>query len=159
MKRWFWILLPVLFLWGCTSEETMETVSDEWLVPAMAQPREVSLRLPENIAMPVLEQDGRKLYLGEDYEIAVETLISGDLNATVQTLSGYEKDQLTVLETQQGDTSRYDFVWATTGEEGNLLGRAVILDDGEYHYCMSVLRAAEEAQIVWQDVFGSFSLI
>lgn len=88
----------------------------------------------------------------------LETLASGDLNATVQTLSGYEKDQLTVLETQQGDENRYDFVWATTGEEGQRLGRAVILDDGDYHYCLSVLRDAGEAKIVWRDVFGSFSL-
>ena len=159
MKRWLCCLLPVFLLCGCGAEETLETVADEWMVPAMAQPREISLRLPENLVMPVLEQDGRKLYLGEDYEIAVETLLSGDMNATVQTLSGYEKDQLTVLETQQGDVNRYDFVWVTTGEEGNLLGRAVILDDGEYHYCLSVLRSAEEAQIVWQDVFASFALI
>ena len=159
MKRWLCCLLPVFLLYGCGAEETLETVADEWMVPAMAQPREISLRLPENLVMPVLEQEGRKLYLGEDYEIAVETLISGDLNATVQALSGYEKDQLTVLETQQGDVNRYDFVWVTTGEEGNLLGRAVILDDGEYHYCLSVLRSAEEAQIVWQDVFASFALI
>ena len=48
MKRWLCILLPVLLLCGCRAEETLETVSDEWLVPAMAQPREVALRLPEN---------------------------------------------------------------------------------------------------------------
>ena len=159
MKRWLCCLLLVFLLCGCGAEETLETVADEWMVPAMAQPREISLRLPENLVMPVLEQEGRKLYLGEDYEIAVETLAAGDLNATVQTLGGYEKDQVTVLETQQGDVNRYDFVWATRGEEGNLLGRAVILDDGEYHYCLSVLRTAGEAQIVWQDVFASFALI
>ena len=145
-------------LCGCQTEPTLETVNDEWIVPVMAQPREVSLGLPENMVMSVLEQDGRKLYLGEDYEIMLETLASGDLNATVQTLSGYEKDQLTVLETSQGDEKRYDFVWATTGEAGQRLGRAVILDDGDYHYCLSVLRDAGEAQIVWRDVFGSFSL-
>ncbi len=159
MKRWIWMLLPVLLLCGCSAEETMETVSDEWMVPAMAQPREVALRLPENIAMPVMEQDGRKLYLGDTYEILLETFASGDLNATVQTISGYEKDRLTLLETRQGDADRYDFVWATTGEESQRLGRAVILDDGEYHYCMSVLRDAGETQLVWQDVFESFSLV
>lgn len=51
-------------LCGCQTEPTLETINDEWIVPVMAQPREVSLRLPENMVMPVLEQDGRKLYLG-----------------------------------------------------------------------------------------------
>jgi hypothetical protein len=159
MKRWLCCLLPVFLLCGCGAEETLEMVADEWMVPAMAQPREISLRLPENLVMPVLEQEGRKLYLGEDYEIAVETLMSGDLNATVQTLSGYEKDQLTVLETQQGDADRYDFVWTAAGEQGERLGRGTILDDGDYHYCLSVLRDADEKIVVWQDVFASFSLV
>ena len=59
MKRWIGILLSALLLCGCQREETMETVADEWLVPVMAQPREISLRLPEDLAMPVLEQDSR----------------------------------------------------------------------------------------------------
>ena len=159
VKRWLCCLLPVLLLCGCGSEETMETVSDEWMVPAMAQPREISLRLPENMVMPVLEQDGRKLYLGEDYEIMLETMDSGDLDATIRSLTGYESDRLTVIRTGQNDVSRYDFVWTAAGEQGERLGRGTILDDGNYHYCLSVLRDSEEALVVWQDVFESFSLI
>ena len=159
MKRWMGICLLAFLLCGCRAEETMETVSDEWMVPAMAQPREISVRLPEDTVAPVLEQDGRRLYMGLDYEIMVETLAAGDLNATVRTLSGYEKEQLTVLETRQGDLDRYDFVWTTAGEKGERLGRGVILDDGDYHYCMSALREPGDTVVVWRDVFGSFSLI
>lgn len=159
MKRWLYVLLPALLLCGCRSEETLETVADEWVTPVMAQPCEISVRLPENLVLPVMEQEGRKLYLGEDYEIVLETFASGDLNATVRAISGFEKDRLTVLNTRQAEGNRYDFVWTTTGEEGYRLGRAVILDDGAYHYCMTVLRDAGEAQIVWQDVFGSFALV
>ena len=129
------------------------------MVPAMAQPREISVRLPENTVLPVMEQDGRKLYMGQNYEIMLETLASGDLNATICSVSGFEKEQLTVLQTQQADAERYDFVWTTAGERGERLGRAVILDDGNYHYCMSVLRDAEESTVVWQDVFSSFALV
>ena len=159
MKRLVWICLLAGLLAGCRAEETLETVNDEWVVPAMAQPREIAVRLPEDVVLPVLEQDNRRLYMAQGYEIMLETLASGDVNATIRTLSGYEKDQLTVLETRQGDADRYEFVWTTAGEKGDRLGRAVILDDGNYHYCMSVLRDSGETNIVWRDVFGSFSLI
>ena len=159
MKRWLWMMVLAVLLCGCKAEETLETVSDEWMVPAMAQPREISVRLPENTVLPVMEQDGRRLYMGQDYEIMVETLASGDLNDTIRTISGFEKEQLTILETNQADTDRYDFVWTTTGEQGHRLGRAVVLDDGNYHYCMTVLRDAEESLVVWQDVFASFALL
>ena len=159
VKRWLWMMVLAVLLCGCKAEETLETVSDEWMVPAMAQPREISVRLPENTVLPVMEQDGSKLYMGQDYEIMVETLASGDLKDTIRTISGFEKDQLTVLQTQQAGADRYDFVWTTAGEGGERLGRAVILDDGNYHYCMTVLRDAEESIIVWQDVFSSFALV
>ena len=158
MKKFIWMVLLTALLTGCTAEETLETVSDEWVVPVMAQPREMSVRLPEDTVAPVLEQDGRRLYMGRDYEIMLETLSSGDLSATIRSLCGYEQDQLTVLETRQGDYSRYDFVWTMAGETGDRLGRAVILDDGEYHYCMSAIRDQGDTQIPWRDVFGSFSL-
>ena len=159
MKRLLWMLVLTVLLCGCRAEETLETVSDEWIVPVMAQPREISVRLPENTVLPVMEQEGRRLYMGQDYEILLETLDSGDLNDTVRTINGFEKEQLTVLETRQADADRYDFVWTTAGEGGERLGRAVILDDGNYHYCMTVLRDAEESIVVWQDVFSSFALV
>ena len=152
------MVLAVL-LCGCKAEETLETVSDEWIVPVMAQPKGISVRLPENTVLPVMEQDGRKLYMGQNYEILLETLAAGDLNDTIRTISGFEKEQLTVLQTGQGELDRYEFVWTATGERGELLGRAVILDDGNYHYCMTVLRDAEESIVVWQDVFSSFALL
>lgn len=159
MKRLLWMVLLAGLLCGCRAEETMETVNDEWIVPVMVQPREISVRLPDQILAPVMEQDGRRLYMGQSYEIMLETFDSGDLDNTIRILSGYEKDQLTVLETRRDDADRYDFVWTTTGEKGDRLGRAVILDDGNYHYCMSALRDAGDTPIVWRDVFESFCLV
>jgi len=151
------VILPLL-LCGCGAEETFETIADEVVAPVMAQPRQISVRLPDNAVAPVLESDSRQIYMSDHYEITVETLSAGDLNATVQTLSGYTKDQLTLVETQSGDVKRYDFVWVSAGEAGERLGRGVILDDGQYHYCMSALRDDGESQIVWSEVFQSFSL-
>lgn len=162
MKKLCFLIPLALMLCGCAAEETFETISDELVMPVMAQPRQITVRLPDNAVAPVLESDSEQVYMSQDYEIIIETLSSGDLNATIQGLSGYGKEQLTVMETQQDSVTRYDFVWVSAGEAGDRLGRAVILDDGSYHYCMSVLRDAEtveKSQIVWSDVFNSFALI
>lgn len=161
MKKCLWILLVAFLLGGCAAEETFETISDELVQSVMAQPREISVRLPDDALAPVLGSSGQQVYLSENYEIILETMDSGDLNATVRTVSGYDKEKLTILETQQQDVTRYEFVWVSAGEEGERLGRGVILDDGNYHYCLSVLRDAadtEKSQIVWSDVFSSFIL-
>ena len=161
MKKVCFVLLMAVLLSGCAAQETFETVADEILQPVMAQPAEISVRLPDNAVAPVLESDQRQVYMSEEYEILIETVASGDLSATIRDLCGYEKDQLTVMETQNQNVSRYEFVWACAGEKGDRLGRAVILDDGDYHYCLSVLRDAvqEKCQIVWSDVFASFTLV
>lgn len=162
MKRCVLLMLLMLTLCGCVAEEVMETVSDELVLSAMAQPREIAVNLPDNAVTPVLESDSRQMYLSEDYEIILETLSGGDVDATIRSLTGYEKDKLTVMQTQWDGVERYEFVWVAAGETGDRLGRGVILDDGNYHYCMSVLRDAESqkmSQIVWRDVFASFRLV
>ena len=83
---------------------------------------------------------------------------SGDLAKTIKDLTGQAKEDLQVIKTVHDLYERYDFVWTAAGEQGHRLGRAVILDDGEYHYCMSVLRDAGDSMVVWQDVFSSFTL-
>lgn len=160
--RWCsWLLAAALLLSGCAAEQTLETVSDEYGQPAMAQPREILVSLPDEAAVPAVEGSSGRIYLCQDYEIVIQTLDGGDIARTVQTISGYNKDKLTVVASSPDSWDRYDFVWATAGESGDMLGRAVILDDGNYHYTMSVLRPAETtetSQIVWRTVFESFSL-
>lgn len=155
------LFLLGLLMAGCARQETFETVADEWIQPVMASPREVSVRLPEGAVAPVLDSDSEQVYLCDDYELILETRTSGDLDGTLQALTGYSRDALTVLTTQWNDVARYDFVWTSAGENGDVLGRGVVLDDGQYHYCMSVLRDASDtkkSQIVWSDVFQSFTL-
>lgn len=162
MKMYCLLLLLGLLLCGCTSEETMETVSDEILLPVMAQPRNIAVELPGEAALPVVENDAGRIYLCDEYEIVLQTLDAADLDRTMQSVSGLQRDQLTVMETFAGDVARYEFVWTSAGERGEQLGRGVILDDGSYHYCLSVLRNAEKAdksQINWNQVFGSFKLV
>lgn len=158
---WIPVVLALL-LCGCGTQPVFETVGDDLVRSAMAQPREIAVQLPDGAITPVLDSDTEQVYFCEDYQIILETRTSGDVSATIQSVCGYQREDLTVMETQQGSVTRYEFVWACAGEEGDCLGRAVILDDGDYHYCMSVLRKAsttETSQIVWNEVFRSFRLV
>lgn len=162
MKKYCVLLLMGLLLCGCKQQETMETISDEMLLPVMAQPKNIAVALPGEAALPVVENDAGRIYLCDEYEIVLQTLDGGDLDRTMQTVSGLERDQLTIMETFADDVNRYEFVWTSAGERGEQLGRGVILDDGSYHYCLSVLRNAEKAdksQINWNQVFGTFKLV
>lgn len=160
MKKWMLLLCLPLMLCGCSAEETFETIADEQVLSVMASPRQITVELPEGTAAPVLEREGEQVYLCEAHEIMLETRSAGDLTGTIRSICGYEKEDLTVMETQWQDVTKYEFVWAAAGETGDRLGRAVILDDGQYHYCMSVLRDAQGAHgsADWDRVFASFTL-
>lgn len=162
MKKWMIVGLLALTLCGCGAEETFETVADVWVTEAAAEMREVAVTLPGEAAVPAIESSSGRMYLCEGYEVYIQTMDAGDLNATIQTVSGYAAEELTVMETELDGVSRYEFVWASAGEKGERLGQGVILDDGNYHYVMSVLRDAETtktSQVVWSEVFQSFRLV
>lgn len=155
------ITVLALLLTGCGAQETMETISDEILQPVSAEMRQIYLELPSEAASPTVESGSDRLYQCETYEIYVQTLAAGDLNATIQTLSGYDRDSLTVMQTLKDGFDCYKFVWASAGEEGDLVGRCMILSDGSYHYCVSILGDADcaaENQIHWDTLFDSFTL-
>lgn len=163
MKFCWMMLLLAGLLSGCGAQTTLETVADDLAEPAAAiAPRQIDVRLPDGALAPVLESSTEQMYLTEEYELLVQTLDAGDLAATIDQICGYQPEDLTVMQTHWDGVDRYEFVWAAAGEGGDRLGRAVILDDGNYHYCMSVLRPAQSrktSQIVWRDVFGSFTLV
>ena len=161
MKKSVIVALLALLLTGCGAEETFETISDELVQSVAAEVRQVVVTLPIEAASPAAESDGGQLYLCGDYEIYRQTMESGDLNATVMDISGYSRDGLTIVETLQDDCKRYDLVWVSAGEIGDRVGRAAILDDGNYHYCLSVLGDADSAdqyRNIWQSMFDSFGL-
>ena len=156
--RWIWMLVAAVLLSGCAAEETMETVADVWAEPVMVVRKELHLELPEGAASPVADTEGGQWYDCGSFSVGVLTLPAGDVNATVRTLSGFEKDALTVMETGGGGIDRYDFVWVTTGETGEMFHRALVLDDGNFHYCLTVsgdAQSAGETKDVWQTIFDS----
>lgn len=154
-------LTLALLLAGCGSEETFETVADEILQPALAQSREIILKLPEEAASPAVESGSERLYQCRDYDISVQVLEGGDLGQTIRALSGYDPESLTVLQTQRNDFDCCEFVWASLGETGELIGRGLILSDGTWHYCVSILADANHArdnQVYWDEMFRSVTL-
>ena len=88
MKRWMALLALALALGGCGSSEVMETVGDEYVVAAMAAPRQIQVQLPGEAALPAMENDSARLYLCRDYEIALQTLTGGDLDETLRSVTG-----------------------------------------------------------------------
>ena len=156
--KWVWILAFALLLGGCGAEETMETVADVWAEPVMVLQRNLRVELPEGAASPVSDSVGGQWYEWEGLEIGVQTFSAGDVDATLRSLTGFGRDALTVVETVEADCARYDFVWVSTGEDGETMNRGRILDDGNFHYCLTVSGEAEDAgetKEVWQRIFDS----
>ena len=57
---------------------------------------------------------------------------------------------------------RYDCAWTAAGETGSRIGRATILDDGNYHYTMTVMADSADAgtlQETWQELFATFQVV
>jgi len=161
LKKFVLFLLIATFLAGCGTQETFETVADEWVQSAAAPVREILVTLPEEAVVPVSENENGRLYQCEGYDISLQTLASGDLEATLQAVTGHSREQLTVLETRFREGKRYDLVWSCLGENGDQVGRACVLDDGNYHYVLTVLTQADrvgELETVISDIFSSYSL-
>jgi hypothetical protein len=148
MKKLCFLFAFVLVLTGCQAAPTFETTDDVYGPQPQSAPRQVALELPEGVQTIAGEQG--KLYLCEDYTVAVQTLEAGDLDKTLRTVTGYGREELTLLQLRQGEFDRYECAWASAGEEQQV-GRTLILDDGCYHYTVTVLAPATLAGKLTED--------
>ena len=161
MKKLLIVIISALLLTGCAATPTFEPVTDVYAQDAPAEPRSVSLKLPTEAAAQVISGDNGTIYLCDGYEVIRQVLPAGDLSATLRSLTGYERDKLSVIETGAGELVRYSCVWTAAGETGDIIARATVLDDGEYHYCLTVMTNADDVgkyQAQWQEIFASYSL-
>ena len=161
MRKWCVLLVMVLLLTGCADTEVFETVGDEVLLQVMAQPKQIQVTLPEDTVLPAMETENGTLYMCREFDVMVQTLDGGDLDATIRALSGFEREDLTVIETLRGDLDCYEFVWTATGESDEQVCRCMILDDGSYHYVLTAMVDAElvsEYQQIWNGMFETFSV-
>ena len=159
-----WIRVIVLFgvlLCGC-SGVNYESVSDVYAPQSIPVAADLLVFVPPD-ATVMTSEDGAEgsFWLCDNYTLAVQTLDAGNLDETLRTVTGYGRDQLTVMELQQGNCKRYECAWVSAGEGGDQVARTVVLDDGNYHYCMSLqtdAKLAGQMSETWQKIASSVSL-
>lgn len=160
MKKLCVCICMIILLSGCAARETFETISDDILQPVMAPAGEILLTLPQSAStQTMLGEDGAKLYFCDGYTATVQTVERGDLEATAKLLCGYGTDSLDIVETAVQGKKRWDWVWTAAGEGGDVIGRAAVIDDGSYHYCVTVMASSKEAgtlEAEWTALFRSF---
>ena len=158
MKKLLPIVLLVLMLMGCGAQPVFETV-DDLQVNATEPAKELQVDLPEEAASPVMEGDGgSRLYDCGDYVLTTQVLSGGDLDATLRQITGFATGDLAHMKTKQQGMDRYDCVWTAVGETGEQVCRAVVLDDGSYHYAVAVMADAADSGALteqWREVLNS----
>ena len=142
MKKLCWVLAIVLCLSGCVNmtEPVMETVADEIIEPVAAEPKPMAVWLPDDAAEQTMADEAAgACYTWGESELRVRTMTGGDIRSTLKTLTGLDPEKLTVMEYERDGLQLYQTVWSSTSEEGVQLGRCMVADDGQYHYCISLV--------------------
>ena len=155
------ILAAVLLLAGCSAAPVYETLDGVDVNGQLPAAKTIRFDLPEDATVQTVQGGPGRIYFCDGYEIMVETVSAGDLDKTLRSLTGFSRDALTLMQTKVDGVDRYSCVWTSVGEGGEQIGRATILDDGGYHYCLSVTAPAQDAlelQPVFSALFASFTL-
>lgn len=160
MRKVIVILLCMGLLTGC-STPVYETLGDiEHVSATLPDQAEMVLQLPADAAL--LSWSGEDaMYLCGEYAIALQILPGGDLDATLQSITGFSGESLTVMEKICGDHKQYEAVWTAAGEGTDTVCRGMVIDDGSYHYCLTAMADADEAgqlKEAWNQLFASFCL-
>ena len=157
--KW-WILISCLFLLtGCSAQPVWETVEDG--VIAAARQTDYDLLLPLSDQAEIIgTRNGDTLYQMGSMEILATTFYAADYQSAVKHLSGYEAENLNILQTSRFDMPEYQFVWCSQSEDGGMVYRADLLMDGMT--CYAVVCGAPETDDTFQDsvrqVFSAFGL-
>lgn len=160
LKRIWGCVLLACLLTACGEEATFETVDDE-RVFSQQEPKQIQVVLPEEAVLPVMTTDTGELYICKEFEVSIQTLPGGDLNTTIQTLCGFGADGVELVETVSNGLTRYDFVWSSAGETGDLVGRSAVISDGVYHYCVTAMAPADRGasyREIWNGMFETITL-
>lgn len=157
------VLALGLILSGCGAQETFETVSDLYAQPVSAVLQQVVMDIPQEATATVMQSDSAgTMYLCDDYTITLQTFTSGDLDKTLQSATGYGKDRLQIMQTRTDNAKRYLCAWTAAGEGQTQVGRTCVLDDGTYHYVLTVMadeNRAGELTRTWQSLMESFRIV
>lgn len=157
------LVLMVLLLSGCSAVPVWETVDDSMLEqPAMWRDQSyvIQIDLPDS-AVPMGEMEGIRRYEAGNMEVETCTFLASDINIAVRYLTGFEKDQLTVLELTRFGLPEYRFAWCCQTDEGVRIYKADLIQDQMVYYAV-VCSTPEEACLQYEQdvrqVFASFGL-
>ena len=160
MKK-LWILLMAVALMaasGCMAPDAYETMNDMYLQGSVPAAGKLTMLLPVEAAALTMEGETGAVYVCDGYTVTLHTCEAGDLEATLRTVTGYDRENLSLMERMDEGMKRYECVWPAAGEGGDQVGWTVILDDGNYHYTMTLLADAAsvgELSDVWQNILAS----
>ena len=165
MKRGIALGFLLVFLTGC-SRPVWEMVNDvpEDVVNASSTDAgyQIETSLPQD--MEILAQtDEWCIYTNVDGSLEVETRTfpASNIDLAVKVLSGYDAEQLNVLQTERFDLPEYQFAWVSQTECGQWLHRADLVIDGTDCYAV-VCSTLEQAGNTYADevrqVFSAFGL-
>ena len=142
------LIVFAVLLCGCQNVSTFEVLEDVYYEQERAAPKEIVLSLSDSTTL--IRNGNSRLYLCDGFDVTVETMYAGNVEQTMQTLTGFAPDALTMVQTSSHQMQRYECAWSSAGEGGVQVGRAVVLDDGSYHYCVTVTALAEQAGALYE---------
>ena len=162
MKKLVLLSMVAMLLAGCGAQPVFETLG---AVPAQAETvaaQQMLVQLPGDMLTPALQsEDTGTLYICDEFTMSLITLPGGDLERTVRTCTGFSQESLTLMRHGDDTVKRYDLAWSAAGEGALQTCRGVILDDGNYHYVLTVMADAALAGDLadkWQYIFDTFRL-
>ena len=140
MKKCIVWLLAAMLLSGCGAEPVYETIGDVCgNTEPVTAPGTMEIAVPEGAQMQTSDTDSVDTYytIG-DWEVWTQILESGDIHATLETITGMDSEALTVVCYEVDGMDCHETTWTSTGEDGILVGRVAVLDDGKHHYCLAL---------------------
>ena len=162
MKIIIALLALILCLTGCGMAPSYETLSDTYIQQEAPEPLQILLELPEEAGVPTMRiESGDRIYLCDGYWISLQTYPSGDLTGTLRSATGYSAAALQPIQTSLDGMDCYDCAWSSAGEGQTQSGRLRLLDDGDYHYVVTVMADADrfgQLQPQIQTLFRSMRL-
>lgn len=162
MKKLWFISVLVLLLTGCNSAQQYERQEGACCVDEIAEPGLICITATDAMAAPVMStENSDRLYVSEDYVVTLQTVPGGNLDGTLRSCTGFGQDRLTVVETEKDGMKRYDCAWTAAGEGTQTVGRTTVLDDGYYHYVLTVSAPGSNSAVMtaaWQQLAESFKV-
>lgn len=163
-KVLFAFAVTAILLCGCATPKAYETIQDPADLPQQATPLQPVVELPQEAVQQTLAtDDNNTVYFCDGYVLTLEVVDGGDLQKTFLQTTGFSPEQLCVIKTKQSNADCYRAVWTSAGDSGDQVGQCAVLDDGNYHYILSVMADAEVSGELsngaWQTLFRSFRLM